>query len=166
MTRVCALAAAVLLSGCASSDPVVDLTGPRPATRAELNRVLYAQTVDLAWNDGAVTVGANAVVVGRDSVRFVPNRSATARARAMGELVRIDALAVGKNRRASPFLGGVAGGLVARGLLDRSGVAGPFRIGFILGAFTAGAIVGDKIGSALSRPRPVVLYERGQLGGW
>lgn len=158
------LSVALLLSGCANSLRPADLTRPAPTTLTELNRALYAQMVDLAWDDGSLVAGAVAVVVGQDSVRYVSSQSNTVHARAARALVRIDARAVGKNRRAAPFLGAVAAGVITSRLLSRAGAVGPLQFGLTLGAFGTGAVIGDKLGGALAPTRRVVLYERDRTG--
>ena len=162
MSRASLLAATLWLSGCASSGLAPsNLLGLAPTTRTELNRALYGQTVDLTWEDGTVEAGTRAVVVGADSVRYVPRRASVVRVRGTPALVRIDALAGKRGGGASPFLGGAVGGLVASRVLNPR--QGPFYIGMVFGAFTAGSILGGKLSGAFERPRPVVLYERGHM---
>lgn len=164
MSRLALLATTLLLqSGCATADlRAADLGGPAPTTWSELNRALYAQTVTLTWEGGDVAAGARAVVVGPDSVRFVPQRSRAVRAEPVGSLLRIEARSA-TGEGAGMYLGGVGGALLADRILGGTEMSSTTKGFAMLSAFVAGVVLGRRAEGA--RPaHTVVLYERGQVG--
>lgn len=107
MKRWLLLLVLVVLSGCATVAPPAS----PPATRADLNAALYAQTVDITLADGTRYGDARAVIVAADSVRFVADGASSRGVTALALADVVDISQPGRSTRGVGILPGLGAGV-------------------------------------------------------